>query len=112
VTYLDLFILENSDPALSLRRWQDVQEEAQAELRSGHRAARTIESDAGGCWGRAQFLALRAELVEAWRPRDAQELQFLDQAAQFQTLMERWQKTLTTYTGLVGAGGEGRQKRK
>jgi hypothetical protein len=102
VGWLDLHALEKSDPALALRRWQEVQEAARAELRSGHRAARFLEWGDNSCWGRAQFLAVRAELAGAWRPRDAQEWHLIDQMAQFQTLLERWQDTLTAYTAIVG----------
>jgi hypothetical protein len=104
VTWIDLNVLEESDPALALRRWEEVKQEARAELRSGHRAARALEGCGGySCWPRVQFLALRSELAEAWRPRDAQELLLIDQMAQFQTMMERWQLTLTAYTTLNGA---------
>jgi hypothetical protein len=111
VSWIDLLNLEESDPALALRRWEEVKGEARAELRSGHRAARALESYGNGCWGRAQFLAVRAELVEAWRPRDAQELQLIDQMAQFQTLMERWQGTVNAYTEIMGTNGAARYKR-
>ena len=104
VTWIDLHTLEKSDPALALRRWEEVKDEARAELRSGHRAARAMEGHGGyACWPRAQFLAVRAELAEAWRPRDAQELLLIDQMAQFQTIMEHWQLTLTAYTTMNGA---------
>src|SRR5262249_31573250 len=58
VTWIDLNILGKSDPALALRRWEEVKQEARAELRSGHRAARALEGYGGySCWPRAQFLA-------------------------------------------------------
>jgi hypothetical protein len=105
VSWTDLYALEQSDPALALRRWEQVKDEARAELRSGHRAARVLEDHGNTCWGRAQFLAVRAELVEAWRPRDGQELQLIDQMAQFQTLMEWWQGTVNAYASIMGTGG-------
>jgi hypothetical protein len=103
VSWIDLLVLEKSDPALALRRWEEVKRAAREELRSGHRAARVLESYSNHCWGRAQLLAVRAELIDAWRPRDAQELLLIDQMAQFQTLMERWQQTLTAYAMISGA---------
>jgi hypothetical protein len=103
VSWIDLFVLEKSDPALALRRWEQVKEEARGELRSGHRAARVLDGTESYCWGRAQFLALRAELVEAWRPQDAQELQLIDHMAQFQTLMESWQRMVTAWTEIMGS---------
>jgi hypothetical protein len=110
VSYVDLFVLEKSDPALALRRWEQVKEEARRELRSGHRAARALEGTNNYCWDRAQFLALRAELVEAWTPRDAQELQLIDHMAQFQTLVEYWQRALTGWAEIMG-GTPARHKR-
>jgi hypothetical protein len=110
VSWYTLHFLGRSDPALALRRWEEVQRAARAELRSGHRAARAVEGAVYTCWGRAQFLALRAELAEAWRPRDAQEWLLLDQMAQFQTLMERWQQALAASTMLDGAGPRRRRR--
>ena len=57
-----------------------------------------------------QFLALRPELVEAWRPRDAQDWLLIDKLAQFQTAMERWQDTLANYTYLRGRKGPSRKE--
>jgi hypothetical protein len=102
VGWWDLDLLERHDPALALRRWEEVKEAARQEVRSGHRAARALEDDGGTCWGRAQFLAVRAELTEAWRPRDAMEQQLVDQLAQWHTLLWAWQETLTAYTLLSG----------
>jgi hypothetical protein len=98
----DLRALSERDPDLALRRWEEVKQAAQDERRSGHRAARVVARDGGSCWERAQFIALHTELTEAWQPRDGQEEQLIDQMAQFQTLMERWQETLTSYTTAVG----------
>jgi hypothetical protein len=98
----DLRSLSERDLDLALRRWEEVKQAAQDERRSGHRAARVVARDGGSCWERAQFIALHAELTEAWQPRDGQEQQLIDQMAQFQTLMERWQETLTSYTMAVG----------
>jgi hypothetical protein len=104
VSWFALHFLGRSDPELALRWLEEVKQEARAELRSGHRAGRVLEGAVHSCWGRAQFLALRAELAEAWRPRDAQEWLLIGQMAQFQTLMERWQQTLTESALLGGAG--------
>jgi hypothetical protein len=110
VSWTSLFVLEQSDPALAIRRWEAVKDHARAELRSGHRAARTLEGADSYCWGRAQFLALRAELVEAWGPRDAQELLLVDQIAQFQMLLEWWLRAVTVWTEIMGTKPE-RHKR-
>jgi hypothetical protein len=43
---------------------------------------------------------LRAELADAWGPRNQLEQLPVDQLAQFLTLMERWQETLGAYAEL------------
>jgi hypothetical protein len=105
-----LVALYQRDPECAIRRWREVIEAARRERRSGHHGARVVEGYCGHSWERAQFLALRVELVEAWRPRDAQEWLLIDKVAQFQTAMERWQHTLAAYTYLWGGKGRGRQK--
>ncbi len=64
----------------------------------------------GNSWGRAQFLALQDDLAEAWRPRDAHEWLLVEQMAQFQSEMERWQDTLADYGNLWGVAGRGRRR--
>src|SRR5262249_48556956 len=81
--------------------WEEVKHAAREERRSGHPAARALEGAGSSCWRRAQFLAVRAELSEAWRPRNAQEQHLIDQMAQWQAVMEFWQDTFTIFTALV-----------
>jgi hypothetical protein len=73
---------------------------ARKELDSGHRAARAI-GGGGDAWARAQFLAVRAALSEAWQPRDAVEQQLVDQLAQWHTLLEDWLLAVTNWTSLT-----------
>ena len=82
VSWFALDGIAQRDPEAARRRWEEVKEAARGELRSGHRSARALEGYDGSCWQRAQFLAVRAELTEAWRPRDGQEQQLVDQLAQ------------------------------
>jgi hypothetical protein len=105
----DLNDLAERDPARALRRWEEVVEAARQEIRTGHRAAGVLEGFADHCWDRARLLAVRAELAEAWRPRDAQEGQLVDQLAQWQTLLWRWQGTMTAYAVLAAQGVKRRQ---
>jgi hypothetical protein len=105
VSWLDLDAIARADPEKAWARWREIVEAARDEVRGGHRAARAIEGFDGTCWQRARFLALRAELAEAWHPRNPLEQQLLDQLAQFQTLLEHWQELLTAYTLLSGRGG-------
>jgi hypothetical protein len=110
VSWEGLEEIYRSDPDLALRRWEEVKQAARQERQSGHRAARALEAPGHSCWGRAQFLAVCADLTEAWRPRNAQEQHLIDQMAQFQILMERWQETLTAYDMVAGVSRKRRAK--
>jgi hypothetical protein len=114
VSWFDLEGVSQIDPEKAQRAWEAILQAARSELRTGHRAARMLESGVGTCWERARFLALRTELAEAWQPRNALEHLLLDQAAQFQTLLERWQAILIAHTTLAALGQkralEGRQR--
>src|SRR5690348_881649 len=72
---LDLYNLSRHDPALALRRSQEVRQAAKDELESGHRAAKALEGGDSNCWERAQFLALRSDLAQGWQPRNGIESQ-------------------------------------
>jgi hypothetical protein len=94
VTWADLEDLARKGPELALRRWEEVREAARGELQGGERAARVMEGYNSLAWKRAQFLALREELVAEWRPRSGIEGQLIDQLAQAQTAMYFWQERL------------------
>jgi hypothetical protein len=110
VAWCDLDTLARQDPELARRRWLEVQEAARAELRNGHRAARTLKTSESTCWPRARFLALRAELAEAWQSRDQLEQHLIDQMVLFQTQMEHWQEALNAYLQLAALGHRGAGK--
>jgi hypothetical protein len=101
VSWFDLDTLARHDPDKARDRWEQVKRAARLEVRDGRRAARALEGPEArtgrGCWERARFLAVRAELADAWRPRDAMEQQLLDQLAQWQTLLWQWQETVRGY---------------
>ncbi|HZV05263.1 MAG TPA: hypothetical protein VE999_09295, partial [Gemmataceae bacterium] len=97
VSWFDLDALTRKDPALALQRWEQIKEAARNEIRSGYRAALTVQDDCGP-WERARFAAVRAELMEAWKPCNAQEQLLVDQLAQWQVLLWRWQDALSTWT--------------
>jgi hypothetical protein len=93
VTWLDLDRLDRAEPGAVLPLWERIKAAAADELRTGHRAARALEEGQfSTCWGRARFVALRAELAAALRPRNALELLQVDQLAQFQTQLFQWQE--------------------
>jgi hypothetical protein len=85
------------------RRWEEIKRAAREELRAGHRAARAVEAGGGGPWDRARFLVIRAELSEAWRPRDGLEQQLVDQLAGWQTLLYQWQEALQRWAVVASA---------
>jgi hypothetical protein len=108
VSWFDLDTLSRHDPEKARERWQQVKRAARLEVRDGHRAARALEGSEArtgrGCWERARFLAVRAELADAWRPRDALEQQLIDQLAQWQTQLWQWQETARGYMQLASLG--------
>src|SRR5262249_6531162 len=101
VTWLMLERLTRRDPALALERWEEVKQAAREELRSGASAGRAVVESGQSCWQRARFLAARAELTEAWRPRNAVEQNLVDQMAQAQVLLWRWQEALRDWSKIV-----------
>jgi hypothetical protein len=109
LTWLDLDMVAHKDEQLFLERWDEIKAAARNEIRSAHRAARAIEVGSGP-WERARFLAVRSELTEAWRPRNAPEQFLVDQLAQWQILLWRWQEALSTWTRLANYGS--RQAKK
>jgi hypothetical protein len=111
VQWRDLDTISRHDPGAALQRWQEVKEAARGELRCGQRAGRALEAGLGSCWGRAQFLAVRAELAESLRPRDAAELLLIDQMAVAQVQLWDWQQTLAAYAQVGVWGGRGNPRR-
>jgi hypothetical protein len=97
----DFNALAKADPDVAQGCWEEVKEAARGELRAGHRAARSLESLSASCWGRAQFLAVRAELSEAWRPRDALEQMLIDQLAVYQFQVWQWQNVFCLYSDVA-----------
>jgi hypothetical protein len=94
VQWFGLATLAERDPELALRRWEEVKEAAREELETGHRAARAVECNLPDCWQRAQFLAIRLDLAQAWRPRNGLEWQLIDMLAQAHTVLLWWQQIL------------------
>jgi hypothetical protein len=94
VTWFDLERLAQADSALALQRWETIRQAALDELRSGYRAAALVEGPYSEPWQRAQFLALREDLANAWQPRNGIERQLIDTMAQAQTLMLIWMAML------------------
>jgi hypothetical protein len=100
VTWYELEYLAERDPAVAARRWQEIREAAKAELVTGHQASRALEGFGSNAWQRAQFLALREELLGAWRPRNGMELQLIDAMAQARTMVLFWLQRLSVRASL------------
>jgi len=98
LTWWDLAAIAHDHPEEALARWQEVQRAACEELRHGHRAARVVEAATSSCWERAGFLAVRAELLESLGSHSPLERLLVDQLAHWQTLLWRWQETVTVYS--------------
>jgi hypothetical protein len=95
VSWHDLSTLVKHDQEAAYRRWQEIKNEAQLDLTSGQWAYTAIEPYTAGPWDRAQFVAIRQSLIDAWQPANGIELALIDQMAQAQTLMFHWQKQMS-----------------
>jgi hypothetical protein len=111
VSWHGLEHLAQRDPEKMVQRWEEVKAQALLELRSGHRAGKAMEGYGTHCWTRAQFLAVRRDLMEAWQPRNGVERQLIDMMAQAQTAQLYWLEALTLRASCGSSGrkrGEGR----
>jgi hypothetical protein len=101
LTYFDLYRLGRHSPELTAQRWQESQQAARHELKSGHRAASIVLPPGGSTyWSKARLLALRAELLEGWQPRNSVERLLVDTLMQVQSQYEHWLEVLTGRTTL------------
>jgi hypothetical protein len=100
--WCDLDTLEQHQPGLGTKRWEEVKDAACGELRNGYRAARVLEAWQGHCWDRARFLAIRSELLAGEQPRSLLEIMLIDQLAQWQTLLWQAMENVALFTALTG----------
>jgi hypothetical protein len=110
VSWLDLHLVARADPDRAAARWEEIKRAALDELRTGHRAARAVETVSNGAWRRAQFLALREELAAEWGPRNGIERQLIDTMAQAQEGYLWWLHTLTIRTELESCTNDRRHR--
>lgn len=111
--WFDLDAIARRDPDAATSRWQEIKDAARAEIRSGHRTARALEAGSQHyCWGRARFLAVRAELAAALGPRNSAELLLIDQLASYQMQLWQWQETLSAYTSVAFLDQKSRSDRR
>jgi hypothetical protein len=104
VSWFELDAIAQRDPNRALERWEEVKRAARGEVATGQRAARALEGYDSHCWSRARFLAVRAELTAAWRPRTAVEQHLIDQLAQWQSLTWYWLEKATAYSEMESTG--------
>lgn len=95
VNWFDLHSIARTDPDRATARWEEIKREALEEVRSGHRAAKAVETVNDSAWQRAQFLALRKELAADWQPRNGIERQLIDTMAQAQVGYLSWLQIVT-----------------
>jgi hypothetical protein len=100
VSWYELEYIAERNPELATQCWRKMKQAALQELQSGHRASRVMEGFNSDPWERAQFIALRRELINAWQPRNGIERQLIDTMAQAQTAIFFWQERLTLRASL------------
>jgi hypothetical protein len=98
VSWDDLDKLERHCPEGFRSFWEGIKEAARDELRSGITAAKALGPGESDPWDRARFLAVRAELTETYRPRPGVEQMLVDQLAQWQAMLWKWQEILADHT--------------
>jgi hypothetical protein len=98
VTFYDIERLSRVDPARAVARWEEVKAVARNDLASGYTAARALEYLGGSAWERANFLAVREQLFQAWSPRHAGEAMLLEEMAQYETMRRQWVRILSLWS--------------
>lgn len=93
-----LMDLHRHSPVRALERWQEVEQAALEELQSGNLAANSVmDPSSPNAWQRAQFMAIRRDLVEACQPRNGVERQLIDQMAIAQSAVFFWQQKMIVW---------------
>jgi len=100
VSWLDLDQLARQDPKLWERRWNEISDAAREEWESGSRGARATEATNDGPWQRAQFLAIRDDVADGWKPQNGIEWTLIESIAQAYTSQLFWQERLMCYANL------------
>lgn len=85
-------LADGGEEEVALAIWNNIKRAAMEELRSGFRAAQTIDQYAQPL-ERARFIALRESFRKEWQPSGATELVLIDQLAQIQMQYEHWLRT-------------------
>jgi hypothetical protein len=112
VDWHDIDRIARSDPDAAQKRWDEIKEAARGELRTGQRAADTVNCYQSTAWSRARFQAVRTDLIDSLGPRTTAELLLIDQMATFQTQLWAWQTTLTNYAAVATLGSQDRLRER
>ncbi len=84
------------DPGAARAAWERVKDAARRELRSGHRAAQSLEWGRTP-WDRARFVAIQDALRDDWQPRGGVEFLLVSLLAQNFNAYLQWTERLTLY---------------
>jgi hypothetical protein len=92
ITWVELHSLP-AEAAVS--RWEEILEAAREEQHSGHFVAQA--NGATTPWERAQFLAIREDLAQQWKPQGGVEWQLIDAMALAQAQFMSWVTALAMW---------------
>lgn len=98
ITFAVLTSLLESNPVEAMRVWSEIKRLAAAEWESGHRSASTLGLD-NDPWQRAQFLMIRAGMIQEWQPAGAIELAMVDMLATAFFSWQTWCERVTMWEG-------------
>jgi ribosome-binding protein aMBF1 (putative translation factor) len=102
ITWADLEELNRRSPELALQRCEELKQAARDLLRSGDLAGAVMEGQDPRPWQRAEFLAIREDLSEDWRPRIGIERQLIDMMAQALAAKFSWEERLALTPHVAG----------
>ena len=100
VTWMDFVELTKGKPERGGKLWEQLQQIASRELKSGHRAAKVVEGATSMAFERAKFISLRDDLAAQWKPRNGIEWTLIDTIAQAFAQYEMWMTRLMLYSTL------------
>lgn len=92
ITWYQIDKLFKYDPAIAQAIWEDIKEAADADFRSGHRAAEVFERTEWqhDPWKRARFMAVRDSFVEQFKPQGGIDHSMIDMLAVTFSLWMHW----------------------
>jgi hypothetical protein len=104
LSWQQLSDLEEYEPGLSIRKWEEVKAEMQAYVDSGRLAADVLSGKSP--LDRAKYFALRESLARDWQPRNGMEDALLEQMAMALMRTLEWQYILSNWMGWLDYDGK------